>query len=788
VTIDNTRPDRIPTVRSEMYPEHDLGGSIGATGKFHLDANGVADVAGFYYDLQDGASRYVAADRLGGGADAYVTPPDFGPQTLWVYSADRAGNRSVEPARYEFFVGRGWGTTGQWRMEGKWLDHTVHDGSGKNHDGVISPAGTQWTVGRVGNALQFDGRTGYVDAGPQATVDTVGSYSVSAWVKLDQADGYRTVVSQNANSISGFYLSYAEDVNTWIFSTPPEDVDGPDRDRVVAKTPAVTGTWTHLLATQDAGTGEVKLYVNGVLQGSVQHNTRIAAVGGLQLGRAKHPGGYTDFFAGAVDEVKTFNRVLNAEEAGVLAGSPAVEEGRWLMDEGAGAIAFDVSDRARNLSLNTNAAWTTGYAGEGHALRFNGTDTTATTNQPAFRTDSSYTVSANVKVDTVDATSRVAIGQDGKNTSGFTLGYDGTSKAWQFGYPVKDSAAATIVKVTAPEPLRPGEWAHLTAVRDTAAGQIRLYVNGVRVGMTPTTGTPWNAAGSLRLGGQAGNRWLGDVDNVRVYSGIRTDDQIRDESADPVLRAPDVFAGQLNRWINHRNDHWMSRSGAPAGYMFAGSYGLPAPEGAPDTVALSSCRIGGWDEFTSVRDDCEGNEVVARLGSVYRTPPAGVPTLPLYRCVEPGNNNQHFNSNNANCDGQRPDGLLGYTRAYGNLIRSVQPESPGDHWVSAGDMRVGNRPEGNLGLVALTGLPGTVGLFTCQDGDDEFLWTDDKCDGKTLRNWTGAIWTAPPTGVAQSAAIYNCRDKVTSERFVSNSVRCEGNGTGTRLGYVVTQL
>jgi hypothetical protein len=232
----------------------------------------------------------------------------------------------------------------------------------------------------------------------------------------------------------------------------------------------------------------------------------------------------------------------------------------------------------------------------------------------------------------------------------------------------------------------------------------------------------------------------------------------------------------------------MSRGGAPAGYMFGGTYGLPAPEGAPDTVTLNSCRVGLWDEFTSIHENCEGNEVVARLGSIYRTPPAGVPTLPLYRCIETKNGIQHFNSNDPACEGQQVEGLLGYTRAYGNLIRSIQPEFPADHWTASSDMRIGNRPETNLGMVVLTGLPGTIGLFSCMDGDDQFLWTDDKCDGKTLRGWTGAIWTSPPADVEASAPVYNCRTKTTNERFASNSPRCEGHGTGVLLGYVVTQL
>ncbi|MFD1049723.1 hypothetical protein ACFQ1S_31430, partial [Kibdelosporangium lantanae] len=113
LTVDTTRPDKAPTVLSYDYPERELNGSIGKTGWFHLDANGVTDVDGFYFDLQDGASRFAKANKAGGWVDVPVTPPDFGPFTLWVYSADKAGNRSVEPKKYEFLVGRGWQPVGQ---------------------------------------------------------------------------------------------------------------------------------------------------------------------------------------------------------------------------------------------------------------------------------------------------------------------------------------------------------------------------------------------------------------------------------------------------------------------------------------------------------------------------------------------------------------------------------------------------------------------------------------------------------------------------------------------------
>ncbi|GAB3898755.1 hypothetical protein GCM10029964_083730 [Kibdelosporangium lantanae] len=794
LTVDTTRPDKAPTVLSYDYPERELNGSIGKTGWFHLDANGVTDVDGFYFDLQDGASRFAKANKAGGWVDVPVTPPDFGPFTLWVYSADKAGNRSVEPKKYEFLVGRGWQPVGQWRMEGTEPDAVAHDGSGKNHDGTFSPTGVNWVAGRIGEAVHLNGSSGFVDTGATPAVSTTGSFSVAAWVKLDQATSSsdRTVVSQGGNTASTFSLGYTKD-GKWRFRMPQTDVASPTYDSVTGKTATTAATWTHVVATYDNANGAITLYVNGRSDGASTHHNPIPSTKGVLIGADRNVG--STLLPGAVDDVKVFDRVLNPEEVGLLAGSPAKEQGRWLLDEGKGAIGFDESNEAHNLALTVNTPWGEGYDGEGSSLHFDGdAAASATTNQPVVHTDGNYTVSADVRITTVDTTSRVAFGQDGAVASGFTVGYDGGSKSWQFTIPGHDAPPPIggSVTVLSPDPATAGEWAHLTAVRDVAAQQMRFYVNGNRAGIATTAGmTPWSATGPFRIGrtlgtGVAAKPWLGDVDNVRVYEGIRTDDQIREEAIDPTRKSPDVFAGQFNRWFDHNGDIWMSKSGAPAGYMFAGSYGLPAPEEGPNTRKLYSCRMGGWDEFTSVAPDCEGNEIIAELPPVYTAPPDDVPTLPLYRCLDTGFRNQHFNANDAGCLGKKNEALLGYTRAYAGLIRSVQPESPNDHWAGSGPMRIGNRVEGRLGYVSMVGQPGQVSLWACVDGADEFVSKDDKCEGKTVHHWIGGIWTERPGGTAQSAPIYSCRTTQTGERFVSVLAKCEGNGDGELLGYVIT--
>ena len=44
-----------------------------------------------------------------------------------------------------------------------------------------------------------------------------------------------------------------------------------------------------------------------------------------------------------------------------------------------------------------------------------------------------------------------------------------------------------------------GAWTHLAGVHDTAAGELRLYVNGALHGRVPHAGA-WHAVGALQIG------------------------------------------------------------------------------------------------------------------------------------------------------------------------------------------------------------------------------------------------------------------------------------------------
>src|SRR5262249_46042085 len=152
----------------------------------------------------------------------------------------------------------------------------------------------RWVTGRHGDALWFYGSTG-VSTTHGPSVQTNRSFTAAAWVNLAQAgSGWQVALSQDGSRTSGFYLQYASDVRKWSFNMMRSDVDNASPDRVVSDAPAQVGAWTHLAASYDQATGQMRLYVNGVAQSTVGSHTSTwtTSTGTVQLGRVKFNGAY----------------------------------------------------------------------------------------------------------------------------------------------------------------------------------------------------------------------------------------------------------------------------------------------------------------------------------------------------------------------------------------------------------------------------------------------------------------------------------------------------------------
>jgi hypothetical protein len=190
---------------------------------------------------------------------------------------------------------------------------TLGDSSGRNATATLAGGAT---VG-AGHGT-FNGSSAYAaTAGP--AVDTSQSFTVSTWVRLTSNADYAAAVSQDGSSVYGFALGYQPpgDGNVWALELRNQDgyVYGA---KSRASAPATLNTWTHLVGVRDAGSNQIRLYVNGQLASTVTYVYRWNATGPLTIGRALWLGAPSEPWPGDVDDVRIYNRALGADEIATL--------------------------------------------------------------------------------------------------------------------------------------------------------------------------------------------------------------------------------------------------------------------------------------------------------------------------------------------------------------------------------------------------------------------------------------------------------------------------------------
>lgn len=369
VMVDTTSPDT-PRVASldGLYPDADevdgFHGGVGKTGWFTLSPGAPTgwqdsvDVDHYGWSLEPDKFDNIVPARADGTATIAITPPKEGPNTLYVKAFDKAGNpssrvNSVEgqPDNHEvyvFNVASGGGPVASWDLDGDGAD-TAGEAS------LTLEGNASFGDGFVGQGLSLPGEEGAAAETASPVIDTSKSYSVSAWVKLNDDGTNYSVVSQDGDRRSSFKLIYASWQDRWTLSLPETDADSTTVARAISDAPPELGEWTHLVGTYDAASRGLRLYVNGQLNDEVTLG-RAAwnASGPFAVGRGKWRGAAWDWFNGSIDNVRVYDRVINAEDAADLANDPA-ERSRYKLDEDSGTVASD--------SVGTNDGTMVGSSG-----------------------------------------------------------------------------------------------------------------------------------------------------------------------------------------------------------------------------------------------------------------------------------------------------------------------------------------------------------------------------------------------------------------------------------------
>ncbi|MGW3997990.1 LamG-like jellyroll fold domain-containing protein [Amycolatopsis sp. NPDC004772] len=181
-----------------------------------------------------------------------------------------------------------------------------------SHDATLV-GGASWTAGKSGSALATNGSGQFADTGA-ALVNTEGSYSAAAWVRFNAVgDGFQTVVSQDGDDHSAFFLQYSGADHRLAMSFVGT--------RALAPTAPEANRWYHVVGVRDAAAGTLKLYVDGQLAATKSVCLGEASTGHTVIGRGKYGGGPVDFLNGAVDQAHVYDRALSDSDVSALYSS-----------------------------------------------------------------------------------------------------------------------------------------------------------------------------------------------------------------------------------------------------------------------------------------------------------------------------------------------------------------------------------------------------------------------------------------------------------------------------------
>ncbi|MEJ2855393.1 MULTISPECIES: LamG domain-containing protein [unclassified Saccharothrix] len=540
--VDTVAPNT-PLVSSADYPTTGFNGTVGKTGMFTFRVNGNTgfggsmDVARYGWSLNDdtAAATFAGVTTADGTVTVPVTPNREGVNVLHVAAYDKANNRSATSAAYTFKVAPPTGPVGEWKLD-ETTGTIAADTSGRNRPLTLSGGGT-FGAGYAGNGFVGNGTTA-VAGTSSAVVDTSRSFSVGAWVKLANTTGAYTVAGQDNSSHSPFYLQHAE--GRWTMTAARQD--GLGFVRATSTTPSQAGVWTHVLGVYEPDRATVLLYVDGRFQGSTTQPLW-KVTGSFVVGAARWQGARTNHLPGVIDHVRVWDRVLTAEEAAREANL-VVPRARYQLDERTGTTARDevtgvTATRSGGTTWAGAADPTSPPEEKWLAYDASGTGRVGVPRPAVMRVDRSFSVAAWVRLSGSTTGTRTVVSMDSTNFRPFDLGLVGGG--WEFSMSRPSiGSIRTVWNARSDHPAVADEWVHLAATFDAPAGRMSLYVNGVRqstyVFLQPdgsgVTGATDSSAplsiGGATSGTTVSHVWAGDIDDVRIYSGVLDTNAVRD--------------------------------------------------------------------------------------------------------------------------------------------------------------------------------------------------------------------------------------------------------------------
>src|SRR3989338_9062014 len=391
------------------------------------------------------------------------------------------------------YIGLTNGLVGYWSFDGKDMAGvTAYDRSGNANNGTLTN-GPVRTIGKIGQALNFDGTNDYINAGAGASLSITGPVSICAWVRADALPGIEHAIVGTLNESTGdqhYTLSVQTDGSVFFFWSNAWNYE-------IWRTGSgliTTKKWQHICGVRISDS-DVRIFIDG-------SGRSVSNIGDFSIpvasGNLLISDDTSDYdWHGSIDDVRVYNRALSGDEIKRLYRIGATLKVNTSINNDSltkGLVGY--------WTMNApDVAGTTAKIGVG-AVNFDGVDDYVNIGGPASLTNIlPFSIAVWMKTHAGVDTYRAIVGESGQQE--FT-------KYWgQLNYYDNGDNIGTAT-------LSANTWYH--AVLTVTATTKTLYLNGAVDG-TFTTGS-FNSftVNAIGQNGASGEYYDSTLDYVRIYN------------------------------------------------------------------------------------------------------------------------------------------------------------------------------------------------------------------------------------------------------------------------------
>ena len=390
-----------------------------------------------------------------GGFTYTPTAGYSGPDSFTYHANDGTANSNIVTVSLTVSAPlRGW-----WQFE-----NNANDSSTFGNTGTLVGTPT-FATGQTGQAISLNGTSQWASVPDDDTsLDLTTGMTLAAWIRpTDAAPDTQDLIKKadtTGTTVNGYELSLA--VSGKVFVRLNNNVA--TRVDSTSDYPLNNTAWMHVAATFDGAT--IRLYINGVQQGSVASTTPIT-VNTLPLAIGAQSDN-SRWFGGLMDDARVYATALSASQIAALATPPSAPvatadsystaQNTALVQPAPGVLSNDTdadSDPLTavlnatvthgTLSLNANGGFTytptAGYSGP-DSFTYHANDGTADSNIVTV----SLTVNAGATTSVSGVVSKS--GGAGPLTGAYVTAYDSTTAAW-INYGVTDAGGAYAINLPA---------------------------------------------------------------------------------------------------------------------------------------------------------------------------------------------------------------------------------------------------------------------------------------------------------------------------------------------------